>query len=218
MTNFLENNKDVAGLFEFRFQLDSFSIDDLVSLTSALLKKEKRMDIADEALPKLRAHFSWYMRQKELTYVNGRLAEKVANDLCVSAKLRGSDTIEAVAKVPYAKRLEADPNNLTRTIATSGVARLIGRALYLNDEYRADEYLADLTRLIMKDVAQKNLSPYRQTLQTSYVNGLTGRLDTDKIRPYVLQTLKQLQRQLATAQTPHAQALKDTIDRALVIK
>lgn len=95
MTNFLENNKDVAGLFEFRFQLDSFSIDDLVSLTSALLKKEKRMDIADEALPKLRAHFSWYMRQKELTYVNGRLAEKVANDLCVSAKLRGSDTIEA---------------------------------------------------------------------------------------------------------------------------
>ncbi len=54
------------------------------------------MDIADEALPKLRAHFSWYMRQKELTYVNGRLAEKVANDLCVSAKLRGSDTIEAV--------------------------------------------------------------------------------------------------------------------------
>lgn len=96
MTNFLENNKDVAGLFEFRFQLDSFSIDDLVSLTSALLKKEKRMDIADEALPKLRAHFAWYMRQKELTYVNGRLAEKVANDLCVSAKLRGSDTIEAV--------------------------------------------------------------------------------------------------------------------------
>lgn len=96
MTNFLENNKDVAGLFEFRFQLDSFSISDLVSLTSALLKKEKRMDIAEDALPKLRAHFAWYMRQKELTYVNGRLAEKVANDLCISAKLRGSDTIETV--------------------------------------------------------------------------------------------------------------------------
>ena len=96
MTNFLENNKDVAGLFEFRFQLDSFSIDDLVSLTSALLKKEKRMDIAEDALPKLRVHFGWYMRQKELTYVNGRLAEKVANDLCISAKLRGSDTIETV--------------------------------------------------------------------------------------------------------------------------
>lgn len=96
MTNFLENNKDVAGLFEFRFQLDSFSISDLVSLTSALLKKEKRMDIAEDALPKLRAHFGWYMRQKELTYVNGRLAEKVANDLCISAKLRNSDIIEAI--------------------------------------------------------------------------------------------------------------------------
>jgi SpoVK/Ycf46/Vps4 family AAA+-type ATPase len=96
MTSFLENNKDVAGLFEFRFQLDSFSIDDLVNLTLALLKKEKHMDFVDDALPKLRAHFAWYMRQKELTYVNGRLSEKVATDLCVSAKLRNSDTVEAI--------------------------------------------------------------------------------------------------------------------------
>ena len=120
--------------------------------------------------------------------------------------------------MPYAKRLDADPNNLTTVIATNGVARLIGRSLYLNEEYKADEYFTDLTRLIMKDVAQKNLSPYRQSLQTWYVNGLTGRLGTEKIRPYVLQTLKQLQRQLASATTPHALALKDTIDRALVIK
>lgn len=96
MTDFLENNKDVAGLFEFRFQLDSFSIEDLVSLTMAMLKKGKHMDFAEDALPKLRAHFAWYMRQKELTCVNGRLAEKVANDLCISAKLRNSDIIEAV--------------------------------------------------------------------------------------------------------------------------
>ena len=96
MTTFLENNKDVAGLFEFRFQLDSFSINDLVALTLALLKKEKHTDIADDALPKLQAHFAWYMRQKELTYVNGRLAEKVANDLCISAKLRNSNIIEAI--------------------------------------------------------------------------------------------------------------------------
>ena len=96
MTNFLENNKDAAGLFEFRFKLDSFSIDDLISLTMALLKKEKHMEVNDDALPKLRANFAWYMRQKELTYVNGRLAEKVANDLCISAKLRNSDIIEAI--------------------------------------------------------------------------------------------------------------------------
>ena len=120
--------------------------------------------------------------------------------------------------MPYARRLEADPNALTAIVATSSVARLIGRSLSLNDEYKADEYFADLNRLIMRDAAQRDLSPYRQTLQTSYVTGLTGRLGTEKIRPYVLHALKQLQRQLATAQTPHAQALKDTIDRALVVK
>ncbi len=120
--------------------------------------------------------------------------------------------------LPYAKRLEADPNNLTSIIATNCVARLVGRSLSLNDEYRADEYFADLSRMIMKDATQKNLSPYRKTLQTCYINGLTSRLQTENIRPYVLHALKQLQHQLATATTPHAQALKDTIDRALVIK
>ena len=74
--------------------------------------------------------------------------------------------------------------------------------------------------MIMKDANQRNLSPYRQTLQIQYVNNLIGRTQTDnpKIRPYALQALKQLQRQLASGSTPHAQALKDTIDRALVIK
>ena len=122
--------------------------------------------------------------------------------------------------LPYAKRLTYDPNTLTNSIATMGVARLIGRLGYLNDLYKGDEYLADLSRMIMKDVNQGDLSPYRKTLQTQYVNNLIGRIDTynEKIRPFALQTLKQIQRQLATAQTPHAMALKDAIDRALVIK
>ena len=122
--------------------------------------------------------------------------------------------------LPYAKRLTSDPNTLTNGIATMGVARLVGRLGYLNDLYKGDEYLADLSRMIMKDVNQRDLSPYRKTLQTQYINSLIGRIDTDnaKIRPFALQTLKQLQRQLATAQTPHATALKDAIDRALVIK
>ena len=122
--------------------------------------------------------------------------------------------------LPYAKRLTADPNNLTKNIANLGVARLIGRLGYLNDLYKGDEYLADLSRMIMKDVNQRNLSPYRQTLQEQYVNNLIGRLNhvNTMLRPYALQALKQLQRQLAAASTPHAQALKDIIDRALVIK
>ena len=119
--------------------------------------------------------------------------------------------------VPYAKRLEADPNDLTRSVATRNIARLIDRLYYLNDLYKADEYIADLNRLIMKDAAQANLSIYRKTLQTQYVNTLIGQLNKSQ-RPYVLQALKQLQKKLATASTAHAVALKDAIDRALVIK
>ena len=37
-------------------------------------------------------------------------------------------------------------------------------------------------------------------------------------RPEVLQALKQLQKRLAAGSTAHAVALKDAIDRALVIK
>ena len=122
--------------------------------------------------------------------------------------------------LPYAKRLAADPNSLTSVVATIGVLNLLSRLSNLNDLYTGDEYLADLNRMIMKDAAQRNLSEYRKELQRTYVSALIGRVDTNdgKVRPYVLQALKQLQRQLAAAQTPHAQALKDSIDRALVIK
>ena len=119
--------------------------------------------------------------------------------------------------VPYAKRLEADPNDLTRPVATRNIARLIYRLYSLNDLYKADEYLADLSRLIMKDATQANLTPYRKTLQTQYVNTLISHLNNNQ-RPYVLQALKQLQKKLATGNTAHAVALKDAIDRALVIK
>lgn len=119
--------------------------------------------------------------------------------------------------VPYAKRLEADPNNLTRYVATRNITRLINRLYSLNDLYKADEYLADLSRMIMKDATQANLTPYRKTLQTQYVNTLISHLNNSK-RPEVLQALKQLQKKLATGSTAHAVALKDAIDRALVIK
>lgn len=119
--------------------------------------------------------------------------------------------------VPYAKRLEADPNDLTRPVATRNIARLIYRLYSLNDLYKADEYLADLSRLIMKDATQANLTPYRKTLQTQYVNTLISHLNNNQ-RPYILQALKQLQKKLATGNTAHAVALKDAIDRALVIK
>lgn len=151
MTNFLENNKDVAGLFAFRFQLDSFSIDDLVSLTMAMLKKEKHMDFDDEALPKLRAHFAWYMRRKELTYVNGRLAEKVANDLCISAKLRNSDLVESVDidddKIFVPKTEEQIFKELDNYIGLQSVKDEI-RAIVSNVKERREK---DMTEKLLKD-------------------------------------------------------------------
>ena len=120
--------------------------------------------------------------------------------------------------MPYAKRLAADPNTLTRPIVSYAMSYLFSRASYLNDLYKADEYFSDLNRMIMKDAAQAKLTPYRQALQREYVSDLIGRLQNEKVRPFALQALKQLQRQLSAAATPHAQALKDTIDRALVIK
>ena len=120
--------------------------------------------------------------------------------------------------LPYAKRLAADPNTLTTNIAQLGAIYLIMRASDLNDLYKADEYFRDLNRMIMKDANASNLSKYRQSLQKYYVDYMVARVSRSDIRPYVLQALKQLQRQLAGASTPHAQALKDTIDRELVIK
>jgi len=113
--------------------------------------------------------------------------------------------------------LEADPTDLTRPIATRNISRLINRLYSLNDLYKADEYLADLSRMIMKDATQANLTPYRKTLQTQYVNRLISILNSSK-RPEVLLALKQLQKRLAAGSTAHAVALKDAIDRALVIK
>ena len=120
--------------------------------------------------------------------------------------------------LPYAKRLTADPSRLTRNVAQIAPIYLLMRLSDLNNLYKADEYLADLNRMIMKDANASNLSKYRQTLQRGYVDGLVGRVNRDDVRPYVLQALKQLQRQLAGATTAHAIALKDTIDRELVIK
>lgn len=121
--------------------------------------------------------------------------------------------------LPYVKRLVDDPNKFTKKAVTVSVYNLLSRVNYLNDLYKADEFLADLNRLIMKDAGQRDLSVYRQTLQTTYVKQLISFLGySDNIRPYALQALRQLQRQLGTASSAHALGLKDLIDRALVIK
>lgn len=92
---FLEKNKDVHRLFEFDFILPAFKIADLSALTLDLLKDKYKVGVSDDLPPKLNAHFSWYMRQTDLGHTNGHLAEKVAEDLYVKSRIRGSKTVEA---------------------------------------------------------------------------------------------------------------------------
>ena len=94
MLEFLENNKDVHHLFEFEFQLEAFGVEDLTQLALELLDQKYHAAISEVACKKLPMHFSWFMRQKDQGYLNGHLAEKVAEDLYVKAAWRGSKTIE----------------------------------------------------------------------------------------------------------------------------
>ena len=94
MTVFLENNKDVRRLFEFEFRLEAFKTADLSALTKLLLKEKYRVDFAEGVDTALEAHFGWCMRQKEVGYTNGHLAEKTAEDLSVRAAFRGSKRVE----------------------------------------------------------------------------------------------------------------------------
>ena len=95
ISQFLENNKDVHRLFEFDFQLPAFTLADLTELTLQLLKEKYGAEIADDLPARLSTHFAWYMRQTDLGHTNGHLAEKVAEDIYVKAKYRGSRIVEA---------------------------------------------------------------------------------------------------------------------------
>ena len=136
-------------------------------------------------------------------------------------------------EVSYARRITDDPQKLTATIASNCVARLMARLSVLNEEYTADEYLKDLTAMIMTETAtHKKVSDYRRVLQNSFVDLLIDRyrradsVDYTSARPYLLYTLKQLQAKTkAAAQSSpdrqtkaHFQNLSDILDRALVIK
>lgn len=92
---FMEQNKDVRRLFEFEFRLEAFNIAGLGELALTFFRERYGASIDGGVEEKLKSHFSWFMRQKDLGYTNGHLAEKVAEDIYVKAALRGSKLIEA---------------------------------------------------------------------------------------------------------------------------
>lgn len=94
VAEFLENNQDVHRLFEFKFALPAFGLDDLCELTLRIIKEKYKTPVSDDLPKKLAAHFAWYMRQSDIGFANGHLSEKVADDLLVSAVSRGSKVIE----------------------------------------------------------------------------------------------------------------------------
>ena len=91
---FMEYNKDVRRLFEFEFSLEAFDISGLSELAMTIFRERYGAGVSEGVEECLRSHFSWYMRQADLGYTNGHLAEKVAEDIYVKAALRGSRIIE----------------------------------------------------------------------------------------------------------------------------
>ena len=163
IAQFLENNKDVHRLFEFDFQLPAFTLADLTELTLQLLKEKYNADIADDLLPKLNAHFAWYMRQKDLGHTNGHLAEKVAEDLYVKAKYRGSKTVEAQ---------DID-------ISECFIPRTEEQILAELDDYIGLQSVKDEIRAIVKNVkARKDKGVKEKLLKDHYI--FTGNPGTGK--------------------------------------
>ena len=93
MSQFLENNKEVSRLFELPFVLEAFGTPELTALTLSILQDKYKLDASEGLSGKLASHFLWYMRQKDLSHLNGHLAELVAENLSVQALYRGSHTV-----------------------------------------------------------------------------------------------------------------------------
>ena len=141
-------------------------------------------------------------------------------------------------EVSYAKRFTSDPQTITIKVGNSIVSRLMGRITALNETYTAEEYLKDLTAMIMPSTAAKP-SRYTAALQTTFVEALisafkpaqpvsvnvngqsvsasAGGAPSD-VKPAILATLKVLKARTASSGIAHYQYLNDLISRALVIK
>ena len=129
----------------------------------------------------------------------------------------------------YARRFAAVPQNLTISVGETVVTNLMNRLDGLNDLYRPQAYLADLTQLVFTELdSHKTVTPYRRALQNmmyfhlsrAYGNG------NQQVRPAVLYTLQQLERKTkAASQTApdaetraHWASLYDQIGRLLTWK
>lgn len=132
-------------------------------------------------------------------------------------------------EVTYAKRLAADSQMLTNSIGESAVTSLMNRLDALNELYKPQQYLSDLSKLVFTELDNnKKVTPYRIALQNNMLMHL-GRAfgnGNQKIHPAVLYTLQQLQKKskAASSSAPdsesraHWASIYDQIGRLLVWK
>lgn len=131
----------------------------------------------------------------------------------------------------YVKRLSPDPQKYTESLGKSVVSRMVSfyRLGNMTPEYPVSDYLADMTGMLFSELDNGlAANRYRMALQTVYVQRLLENFGNATIqwtaRPYVLATLRDLQRRLKAARTAdpatraHFASLADAIDRGLVVK
>ena len=152
LSEFMDNNKDVARLFGMDFRLEAFDIAGLLTLTTELLKESYHMDLAAGVSVKLNAHFSWFMRQKDLAYTNGHLAEKVAETLYMNAASRNSRTVE-MQDIPDRECF---------------VPRSVEEVLAELDEFVGMQSVKDQIRAIVKNVKARKAAGVQEKLLTDH--------------------------------------------------
>ena len=133
----------------------------------------------------------------------------------------------------YVGSLAPDTQTLLMPVARNIVGRLTDYDLLagMNADYPAPDYLADLTQKVFAELASGGaVSRYRRSLQQLYATALIDAFNRSSasayssLRPAVLMTLKDLEKQLAAAKSADAQtsahylSLADTIHRALEVK
>ena len=99
-------------------------------------------------------------------------------------------------ELSYARRLEADPVELTKPVGVTAITMLMNRLDYMNELYTPQAYLTDLTRLVFAEARSgQKVTLYRKALQTTMLEHLCrahGNSNSD-IQPAVLYTLQQLE-------------------------
>jgi hypothetical protein len=126
----------------------------------------------------------------------------------------------------YARRLTANPQELTNNVGKTVITNMMNRLESLNELYTPQAYLTDLTKMVFTELDNnKKVTPYRISLQNNMYLHLSRAYGNGNqtVRPAVLYTLQQLERKtkLAAKSAPDAESrahwasLHDQIGRLL---